>query len=76
MPGGLGGNSVKGKLDLNLPEIWEISGYNKVAPKWAVHYSLSYTSWSQFKELKATAKDDGRDLFNKIKVLEMCSVLL
>lgn len=65
MPGGLGGNSVNGKLDLNLPEIWEISGYNKVAPKWAVHYSLAYTSWSHFKELKATAKDDGRVLFNK-----------
>lgn len=65
IPGGLGGNSIKGNLDLHLPEIWEISGYNKVAPKWAVHYSLAYTSWSQFKELKATAKDSGQVLFNK-----------
>lgn len=55
LPGGLGGNSIKGKLDLNLPEIWEISGYNKVAPKLAVH-NLAYTNWSQFKELKAQRK--------------------
>ncbi|MFP1527232.1 outer membrane protein transport protein [Escherichia coli] len=34
---------------LNLPEMWEISGYNRVAPQWAIHYSLAYTSWSQFR---------------------------
>lgn len=56
--------TIPGKLTLNLPEIWEISGYNKVAPKWAIHYSMAYTSWSSFQELRATG-NDGRELFQK-----------
>ncbi|STD26884.1 long-chain fatty acid transport protein [Enterobacter asburiae] len=51
-------------LSLHLPEMWELSGYNKVAPQWAVHYSLTYTSWSQFQELKAT-NSNGDTLFYK-----------
>lgn len=62
--GGTGGNTVPGSLTLNLPEMWEVSGYNRVAPKWAVHYSLTYTSWSQFQELKATGSN-GNTLFEK-----------
>ncbi|MBF7956614.1 long-chain fatty acid transporter FadL [Rahnella victoriana] len=62
--GGTGGHTVPGSLTLNLPEMWELSGYNKVAPKWAIHYSLAYTSWSQFQELKATGSD-GQTLFQK-----------
>ncbi|GBU12713.1 long-chain fatty acid outer membrane transporter [Enterobacterales bacterium] len=62
--GGTGGSTVPGALTLNLPEMWEISGYNKVAPKWAVHYSLAYTSWSEFQELKATG-NNGQTLFEK-----------
>ncbi|QQA74713.1 long-chain fatty acid transporter FadL [Pectobacterium parmentieri] len=53
-----------GKLTLNLPEMWEASAYHRVAPKWAVHYSLTYTSWSQFQELKAT-DSSGNQLFLK-----------
>lgn len=38
---------------LNLPE-WEVSGWQlRGATKWAIHYSPPYTSWSQFRELKA-----------------------
>jgi long-chain fatty acid transport protein len=44
--------------------MWEMSGYNRVAPQWAVHYSLAYTSWSQFQELKATGSN-GQTLFYK-----------
>ncbi len=44
--------------------MWELSGYNRVAPQWAVHYSLTYTSWSQFQELKATGSN-GQTLFYK-----------
>jgi long-chain fatty acid transport protein len=44
--------------------MWELSGYNKVAPQWAIHYSVTYTSWSQFQELKATGSD-GQTLFYK-----------
>ncbi len=62
--GGLGGKTVPGSLTLNLPAVWEVSGYNKVAPQWAIHYSMAYTTWSSFKELKATASN-GDVLFDK-----------
>lgn len=64
LPMGTDGNNVPGSLTLNLPEMWEISGYNKVAPQWAIHYSMAYTSWSQFQELKAT-DSNGNTLFQK-----------
>lgn len=59
-----GGRTIPGSLTLNLPEMWEVSGYNKVAPQWAIHYSMAYTSWSQFQELKATGSN-GQTLFYK-----------
>lgn len=55
LPYGTMGATQNGSLTLNLPEMWEISGYNRVAPQWAIHYSMAYTSWSQFQELKAKA---------------------
>ncbi|MBA0217413.1 long-chain fatty acid transporter FadL [Pectobacterium brasiliense] len=61
---GTGGATIPGKLTLNLPEMWEASAYHRVAPKWAVHYSLTYTSWSQFQELKAT-DNSGNIRFRK-----------
>ncbi|CCJ85380.1 Long-chain fatty acid transport protein [Cronobacter dublinensis 582] len=64
LPYGTGGSTTGGSLTLNLPEMWEISGYNRIAPQWAVHYSLTYTSWSQFQELKAT-NSNGDTLFKK-----------
>ncbi|KOC89478.1 long-chain fatty acid transporter FadL [Winslowiella iniecta] len=64
LPYGTDGNTIPGSLTLNLPEMWELSGYHKVAPQWAVHYSLAYTSWSQFQELKATG-NNGQTLFQK-----------
>lgn len=68
LPGGLvgtGGEKIKGKLDLNLPDIWEFSGYHKVAPKWALHYSVAYTGWSEFKDLTAYRSSDNQQLFHK-----------
>ncbi|CCW29648.1 Long-chain fatty acid transport protein [Xenorhabdus nematophila F1] len=62
---GTNGKIVKGKLDLNLPDMWEFSGYNRIAPQWAIHYSFLYTGWSEFKELKATRSDTGKVAFNK-----------
>ena len=64
LPAGTDGRTTNGALTLNLPEMWELSGYNRVAPQWAVHYSLTYTSWSQFQELKATGSN-GQTLFYK-----------
>lgn len=64
LPYGTGGRTTGGSLTLNLPEMWEVSGYNRIAPQWAIHYSLTYTSWSQFQELKAT-NSNGDTLFKK-----------
>lgn len=64
LPMGTNGRTTGGSLTLNLPEMWEISGYNRVAPQWAIHYSMAYTSWSQFQELKAT-NSNGQTLFYK-----------
>ncbi len=58
------GATQNGFLTLNLPEMWEVSGYNRVAPQWAIHYSMAYTSWSQFQELKANG-NNGETLFYK-----------
>ncbi|MEC5343639.1 long-chain fatty acid transporter FadL [Brenneria populi] len=63
-PVGTGGATIPGKLTLTLPEMWEASAYHRVAPQWAVHYSIAYTSWSQFQELRATG-GDGQTLFRK-----------
>ncbi|QLX24631.1 long-chain fatty acid transporter FadL [Citrobacter freundii] len=63
-PWGTTNTTVPGALTLNLPEMWELSGYNRVAPQWAIHYSIAYTSWSQFQELKATGTS-GQTLFYK-----------
>ncbi|HBX05034.1 MAG TPA: long-chain fatty acid transporter FadL [Leclercia adecarboxylata] len=64
LPMGTDGRTTGGSGPLNLPEMWELAGYNRVAPQWAVHYSLTYTSWSQFQELKAT-NSGGDTLFYK-----------
>lgn len=63
-PWGTTNATVPGSLTLNLPEMWELSGYNRIAPQWAIHYSMAYTSWSQFQELKATGSN-GQTLFYK-----------
>ncbi|MBC6500180.1 long-chain fatty acid transporter FadL [Citrobacter freundii] len=63
-PWGTTNATVPGSLTLNLPEMWELSGYNRIAPQWAIHYSMAYTSWSQFQELKATGTN-GKTLFYK-----------
>ena len=50
-------NTVDGSLDLELPAIAEISGYHRVAPQFALHYSVQWTDWSVFKDLTATSDD-------------------
>ncbi|MEH0874006.1 long-chain fatty acid transporter FadL [Pectobacterium cacticida] len=64
IPVGTDGATIPGKLTLNLPEMWEASAYHRVHAKWAIHYSLAYTRWSQFQELKATGSH-GQTLFQK-----------
>lgn len=61
---GTDGRGVSGTIPITLPETWELSGFHRVAPQWAVHYSLAYTSWSQFPALKATGSG-GQTLFKR-----------
>lgn len=64
LPWGSGGKTINGKLIMELPESWELSGYNRVAAQWAIHYSLLFTRWSQFQRLQATG-DNGQTLFDR-----------
>ncbi len=68
--GGLGGSSVPGELELNLPDMAEFAGFHQLNQQLALHYSLSWTGWSRFKELKATASADGTELFSKTENFE------
>ncbi|MEI8607996.1 outer membrane protein transport protein [Enterovibrio sp. Hal110] len=58
LEGNYRGNSatgtVPGELELNLPDIFEFSGYHKLGSQWAVHYSAMRIGWSSFQELRAT----------------------
>ena len=53
--------TVSGDLDLELPAIAELSGYHLITPEIALHYSVLWTDWSVFKELRATSSacNDG-----------------
>ncbi|PAR29516.1 outer membrane protein transport protein [Vibrio metoecus] len=46
---------VPGQLKIELPAIWELSGFHQLNNQWAVHYSYQQTDWSSFKELTATS---------------------
>ncbi|EOC1853203.1 outer membrane protein transport protein [Vibrio parahaemolyticus] len=47
-----------GSLSMPLPDIAEFSGYHRLSPQMAVHYSVQWIGWSAFDTLKA----DGTDL--------------
>ncbi|MCG7495893.1 outer membrane protein transport protein [Vibrio sp. Of7-15] len=51
---GTPGTSTTGKLAVTLPDIMEFSGFHQINEQWATHYSLQWTQWSDFKELRAT----------------------
>ena len=50
-----GNRVVDGNLKLDLPAQAEFAGYHRLNPQFAVHYSVNWTDWSAFKELKATS---------------------
>lgn len=57
--GGLGGKTVDGQLNLDLPAQAEFAGYHRLNQQFAVHYSVNWTDWSAFEELKATGSQCG-----------------
>ncbi|MCE0555388.1 outer membrane protein transport protein [Motilimonas sp. E26] len=40
-------------LYMPLPDMIEFSGYHRVSPQWAVHYSVQWIGWSSFDVLKS-----------------------
>ena len=40
-------------VTMPLPDIAEFSGYHRIAPEYAVHYSIQFIRWSEFKTLEA-----------------------
>ena len=49
--------TVDGKLSVPLPAIAEFGGFHQLNNKWAVHYGIQWTQWSEFTELRATSSD-------------------
>lgn len=60
---GVKGGNGSGSLTLPLPAYWEVAGYHRLLPKFAVTYSVKRTEWSRYKELYAYR--DGQQLFQK-----------
>ena len=50
-----GYKTVDGNLKLDLPAQAEFAGYHRLNQQFAVHYSVNWTDWSAFQELKATS---------------------
>lgn len=50
-----GYQTVDGNLKLDLPAQAEFAGYHRLNQQFAVHYSVNWTDWSAFQELKATS---------------------
>ena len=48
-------NKVKASLDLPFPATAEFSGYHALNESFAVSYSVLWTEWSKFEELRATS---------------------
>ena len=51
------GAAVTGALPVVLPAIAEFSGYHALNTQWAVHYSVQWTQYSKFEELRATSEE-------------------
>ena len=49
------GNKVEASLDLPLAATAEFSGYHALTSSFAVTYSVLWTQWSKFEELRATS---------------------
>lgn len=47
--------TVDGNLKLDLPAQAEFAGYHSISQPFAIHYSVNWTDWSAFQELKATS---------------------
>lgn len=47
--------TVSANLALPLPAIAEFSGFHQLNPQWAISYSVQWTQYNKFKEIRATS---------------------
>ncbi len=40
-----------GRLEIELPDIFELSAFHQLNDAWAIHYGWQLTKWSKFEEL-------------------------
>lgn len=59
------GNETDGRLTLNLPAVWELSGFHKLNEKLAMQYSWKYTQWSRLQTLDAYSMDGSEQYLHK-----------
>ena len=62
----ISGATEPGHLAIDLPEVFEFSGYHQISKKTAFHYSAMYTGWSSFETLEAYVySDESSPVFTK-----------
>ncbi|MGY3901015.1 outer membrane protein transport protein [Aeromonas lusitana] len=49
------GTSAEAEVEIPMPAIAELSGYHRLNPALALHYSIMWTDWSAFEQLEATS---------------------
>ena len=45
-------------LSVDMPAVIEFSGFHRLTPQWATHYSIMYTQWSSFEKLEAYSANE------------------
>ncbi|MBM6551328.1 outer membrane protein transport protein [Marinomonas ostreistagni] len=45
--------AIEDTVLMPLPDMAEFSGYHRLSPKYAIHYSIQFIEWSEFDTLKA-----------------------
>ena len=44
-------------LNIDLPDVVELSAFHQLNNQWAIHYSWQWTNWSKFQQLEATSNN-------------------
>ena len=52
---GAPGYKAEATVDVPMPAIAEFSGYHRLTPQFALHYSVMWTDWSALKNWKPSA---------------------
>ncbi|GLQ29530.1 outer membrane protein transport protein [Litoribrevibacter albus] len=53
------GGQTADSINIPLPDMIELSGYHRLQPEFALHYSLQYVRWSEFDSLTSDGLDSS-----------------